>query len=118
LPSPIHIVYPALKILQHEGFRFHGYVDIFDAGPTVETYTKDIKTLHDSKTYTIQSTSDAVNGKNYLIANTDNFCTTLAPMIVCKQNKTCILSKETSNFLQLKLGDKVRATIFKDVNHA
>ena len=30
---------PALSLLESEGFRCEGYVDIFDAGPTVQAYT-------------------------------------------------------------------------------
>ena len=34
---------PALKLLENEGFIHRGYVDLFDAGPTVEAQLKQIK---------------------------------------------------------------------------
>lgn len=40
---------PARRMLEQEGFRYEGYVDIFDAGPTVETYTDQIRALRDSR---------------------------------------------------------------------
>jgi len=40
---------PARRMLEQEGFRYEGYVDIFDAGPTVETYTDQIRALQDSR---------------------------------------------------------------------
>lgn len=39
---------PALKLLKSEGFRFKGYVDIFDAGPTVEAEVSQLKTVRTS----------------------------------------------------------------------
>lgn len=39
---------PARQLLEQEGFRYEGYVDIFDAGPTVETGTDQIRALRDS----------------------------------------------------------------------
>jgi arginine N-succinyltransferase len=33
---------PARKLLEQEGFRYEGYVDIFDAGPTLECFRDDI----------------------------------------------------------------------------
>ena len=39
---------PARKMLEQEGFRYEGYVDIFDAGPTVETYTDQIRAIRKS----------------------------------------------------------------------
>ncbi|ATC97101.1 arginine N-succinyltransferase [Pseudoalteromonas tunicata] len=39
---------PALKLLEKEGFEHRGYVDLFDAGPTVEAKLKSIKTVQQS----------------------------------------------------------------------
>ena len=40
---------PALKMLQDEGFVNRGYVDIFDAGPTVECEVKNIRSVRRSQ---------------------------------------------------------------------
>lgn len=40
---------PALKLLEKEGFKFNGYVDLFDAGPTVEAPLQSISTVSQSK---------------------------------------------------------------------
>lgn len=39
----------ALSLLTEEGFRYEGYVDIFDAGPTVMAYVDDLKAVRDHK---------------------------------------------------------------------
>ena len=36
---------PARSLLEAEGFRYEGYVDIFDAGPTVEAYRDNIRVV-------------------------------------------------------------------------
>ncbi len=40
---------PARQMLEDEGFRYQGYVDIFDAGPTLEVRTDDIRASRESR---------------------------------------------------------------------
>lgn len=40
---------PARHMLEQEGFRYEGHVDIFDAGPTVETYVDQIRAVRRSR---------------------------------------------------------------------
>ena len=40
---------PARSMLEQEGFRYEGYVDIFDAGPTVECFRDDIHAVRQSQ---------------------------------------------------------------------
>src|SRR6187455_3589852 len=40
---------PARRMLESEGFRYEGYVDIFDAGPTVEAYRDNIRAVRESR---------------------------------------------------------------------
>ncbi|WP_304524979.1 arginine N-succinyltransferase [Halomonas sp. I5-271120] len=39
---------PALEMLKKEGLRWEGYIDIFDAGPTVEAYIDDVRAVRNS----------------------------------------------------------------------
>ena len=39
---------PARTLLEQEGFRYEGYVDIFDAGPTLECFRDDIRAVRRS----------------------------------------------------------------------
>ncbi|HEY5862690.1 MAG TPA: arginine N-succinyltransferase, partial [Casimicrobiaceae bacterium] len=39
---------PARAMLEQEGFRYEGYVDIFDAGPTVECFRENIDAVRRS----------------------------------------------------------------------
>ena len=40
---------PAQKMLEAEGFAFDGYIDIFDAGPTVSAATDQIRTIRECR---------------------------------------------------------------------
>lgn len=40
---------PARAMLEQEGFRYEGYVDIFDAGPTLECFRDDIRAVRQSQ---------------------------------------------------------------------
>jgi len=44
---------PARTMLEQEGFRYEGYVDIFDAGPTVECFRDDIHAVRASQILTV-----------------------------------------------------------------
>src|SRR5947207_5256588 len=41
---------PARAMLEAEGFRYEGYVDIFDAGPTLECFRDNIRAVQQSRT--------------------------------------------------------------------
>ncbi|WOG26756.1 arginine N-succinyltransferase [Endozoicomonas sp. 8E] len=45
---------PARKLLEGEGFRYTGYIDIFDGGPVLETQVKDIRAIRDSRRYRVK----------------------------------------------------------------
>jgi len=47
----------AMKMLENEGFRFEGYVDIFDGGPTMLARTDDVVSVADANPLTLGSTS-------------------------------------------------------------
>ena len=43
----------ARKLLEQEGFRYEGYVDIFDAGPTLECFRDDINAVRQSDVFPV-----------------------------------------------------------------
>jgi arginine N-succinyltransferase len=45
---------PARAMLEQEGFRYEGYVDIFDAGPTVECYRENILAVRQSRLLAVE----------------------------------------------------------------
>jgi arginine N-succinyltransferase len=69
---------PARHMLENEGMRYTGYVDIFDAGPTLEARVNDIRAIRKSQyvKVQIQGPGDDVWGENepdndqFLLSNT------------------------------------------------
>lgn len=60
---------PALKMLENEGFIHRGYIDLFDAGPTVEARLSQIKSVAASKKVPVKIAE--VQGEQTLaVANT------------------------------------------------
>src|SRR3954471_3303914 len=53
----------ALRMLEHEGFTFDRYIDIFDGGPTVTAPTDQIRTIRDARSETIAEIGDAGSAK-------------------------------------------------------
>jgi arginine N-succinyltransferase len=105
---------PALKILELEGFRYTGYIDIFDAGPTIEAPLDKIKTIELSQLFQVSNIIDEVNTKDYLIANTaKEFRATLAHVMLNEAKHQCIITKDCAKILKVKKGDKLRITPLK-----
>lgn len=105
--QPHQSTVPAMNILLREGFRHNAYVDIFDAGPTIEAPLNQIRTIAASRVITVKNLSDEVSSSPYLLANTRlDFRATVSRIIA--NEETCILSKSTAELLQVKRGDVIR----------
>ena len=59
---------PALRLLQKEGFKHKGYIDLFDAGPTLEAHLDEIATIKKSQCC-IVDIGDPEVGKPVAITN-------------------------------------------------
>ena len=58
----------AMRMLENEGFSFDGYVDIFDAGPTMTTRTDKVKSVAEARECTVAAI-DLKQGEKALIAS-------------------------------------------------
>lgn len=57
----------AMRMLENEGFRYEGYVDIFDGGPTMVAHTNQVTSVSQSVEATITS-MDAAEGERAIVA--------------------------------------------------
>ena len=64
---------PARKILESEGMRYEGYIDIFDAGPTLETYTQDLRIVKQSQLRQVIVTESPVLGERLLLMSNESY---------------------------------------------
>lgn len=99
---------PALALLEKEGFCNRGYVDIFDAGPTVEAKLDDILAIRNRKEYKVK-TGDVINGSEYIVSNmkVDNYRATVASLQVNAEDNIVILNEETLLALKINEGDSI-----------
>ncbi|MEM7780642.1 MAG: arginine N-succinyltransferase [Pseudomonadota bacterium] len=57
----------AMRMLENEGFRYEGYVDIFDGGPTMIAQTDNVTSVKDSQSATLTGL-DVAEGERAIIA--------------------------------------------------
>lgn len=100
---------PALQLLQNEGFSTTGYVDIFDAGPTVEAKLEHIRTARNSRLLPVRI-AEVSGGQAHLICNADlaQFRATWANLHVSEASDEVNLPADLAQALQVQDGDLVR----------
>lgn len=99
---------PAMALLESEGFRPNGLVDIFDAGPTVSCQRDNIRTVRDARRLTV-AIADEVEGELPALISTDSIAAFRAVrQKAAVEGDTAVLTKETADALKVRAGDAVR----------
>ena len=100
---------PAKQLLEAEGFRWQGYVDLFDAGPTMQAELKSIRTVRKSRVLAldaVQTLPDTCT--KYMIANRrlHDF-----RMVLCRgllSDNGISIQPDAAEALRVKAGDTLR----------
>ncbi|MFE8070783.1 arginine N-succinyltransferase [Marinobacteraceae bacterium S3BR75-40.1] len=115
---------PALHMLETEGFNFNGLVDIFDAGPVIEAFTRNIRCVRESdKRYVMvskQATRDPVPPEEQIMVSNRSF-SDFRVITVPKdrvRTDTISLTREEAEALALASGDIVRFVALKQKSSA
>lgn len=100
---------PALKLLEKEGFHQNGYIDIFDAGPTVECPLAHIRSVRECLRLQVEIGSP-IDQAEYIISNISvlNFRATVASISVSLKHHKAVLSHDVADALNVVAGDTVR----------
>lgn len=98
---------PAKKLLEHEGFRYEGCVDIFDAGPTLECYVSRVRAVRDSYLASPLQV-EALQGYPMLVCNPDPSNFRCGLLWTEDSRHHCSDVGELWQLLQLGDGDKAR----------
>lgn len=100
---------PALRLLEAEGFSRRGYVDIFDAGPTVEAKTRDIRSVHESQRCQV-IVGEVDSSDNYILCNNKiaDFRAIQAPILMRETAQQAVISQQVAECLHVKDGDWIR----------
>ncbi|HYF23740.1 MAG TPA: arginine N-succinyltransferase [Caulobacteraceae bacterium] len=99
----------AKALLQREGFRETGLIDIFDAGPTVACVRDDIRTVRESRRLRVEIARGGADTDTPVLASVDgieNFRATRAP--VATDEERAYLTAEIADALRVREGDAVR----------
>lgn len=105
---PLEASKPALHLLENEGFRHQGYIDVFDAGPTMQAERGQIRTVRKSKKATIAEIKPLTNVKQCMIATTnlEDFRIGFASLEESKNGVA--IEPATAESMRLQVGDMVR----------
>jgi arginine N-succinyltransferase len=100
---------PALRLLEEEGFSWRGYVDIFDAGPSVECDLRQIRTVRNSRQLKVHI-GEPMDAGTHLISNTrfDGFRALIGELAVNEEKAQAVMTEEVARLLMVEDGDTVR----------
>ena len=99
---------PALALLEKEGFKYRGYVDIFDAGPTIEAEVDTLKTVRESIRKPALIATINPQAPLHIIINTQvaDFRAVLQPLEITDHH--ILISRETAKALHVHNSDMIR----------
>ncbi|WP_395340066.1 arginine N-succinyltransferase [Ningiella sp. W23] len=106
---------PALRLLEQEGFKSRGYVDIFDAGPTIEADVANITTVRNSRCCEVLIVDDSrlANAQMHYIINTQisNFRACVGKIVLGEsedEQGKALISQETAKALLVDSNCQIR----------
>jgi arginine N-succinyltransferase len=110
--QPFQASRPAMELLKTEGFRHQGYIDVFDAGPTLQAERSQIRTVQQSKFATLERTipdGDVIGGIKHMIGTSQlhDFSMTFAPLQEIAEGRVAVTEK-TAELLKLQRGSGLR----------
>ena len=103
---PLEASKGAIALLEAEGFRYQGYIDVFDAGPTVQVSRDQIRTVRKSRRAEVMQIK-AVGG-HFMVANTRLADFTIALAGLEEVEGGVAIDEKTAQNLNIKIGDAVR----------
>ena len=105
---------PAKRLLEQEGFKYNGTIDIFDAGPVMECRRGDIASMRNSRSMELRSLSSAVLSEEEgdalcMVSNCElaNYRLTLAPVKLL-EGGGIVLSPPAAKLIEVEPGEHVR----------
>jgi arginine N-succinyltransferase len=104
---PLESSRPAMLLLQNEGFRYEGYVDLFDAGPTMQAERHLIRTIRKSNKAKVMAIGK-VQSEPHMISNTRLKDFTIAGGSIETHGEGVVVEEELADAIGVKKGDTVR----------
>lgn len=101
---------PAKAMLERQGFKYTGYIDIFDGGPTLIAETKQIDVVLNSKTGVIRTIEELPEATAKFMVSNDQFTSfrCAAGRVVIDAEGGLAITSRLARRANVKLGDVVR----------
>ena len=98
----------ALRLLEAEGFHYEGYIDIFDAGPTVECRREEIRAVRNSHSLEARVAGALAGTVKCIVSNARfrDFRCTLADVVL--DGDGARIGESTAEALRVSEGDPIR----------
>ena len=99
----------ALRMLEHEGFLFDRYVDIFDGGPTVTARTDDIRTIREGREEKIAEIGEGGTQKVLAASGRLKDFRACCASIKKLPRKGIMIDRQAAELLEVGIGDSIVA---------
>lgn len=99
---------PAMQILVHEGFSYQGYIDLFDAGPTVQADRDRIRTVRQSVKLPVGQVVAELGDETYMISNTRLADFSMMQGKLQVEEGKAIITQDVASALGVKQGEMIR----------
>ncbi len=109
--KPLEASKPAMHLLEKEGFLYQGYIDLFDAGPTMQIQRNNIATVKNSIIAKVGDIEKTIKAPEMMIAAGEltNFSITRSPVVL--NGEDAKITTEVAEHLNLHCGDKIRVAL-------
>ena len=97
----------ALRMLEHEGFVFDRYIDIFDGGPTVTARTDDIRTVRESREEKIAEIAEGGTQKVLAAAGRLKDFRACCASVKRLPRKGVVIDPAAAELLEIGVGDTI-----------
>jgi arginine N-succinyltransferase len=97
----------ALRMLEHEGFVFDRYIDIFDGGPTVTAATDQIRTVREARSDTLCEIGANGGAKMLVAAGRLTDFRACCASVKRLPRKGVAIDEEAAELLEVKVGDQL-----------
>ena len=106
--KPFHASLPAMNLLLAEGFEHQRYVDLFDAGPTLQAKRAHIKTVRESRRAQVVAIKEVTGSSCCIISNTRlaDFMITFASLQLTSEG--VVISPDTAQAIGVTYNDIIR----------
>lgn len=108
--KPFEASQVAMSLLEKEGFIYQGYIDLFDAGPTMQIERRNINTLRASKKLLVAAIGE-VAGDMHMVSNTSLADFRMVMAGIVETAKGAVIDAASASAIGVRVGDHIRISV-------